>query len=81
MVLFERYNDKWKVLFNSVALISTIIFGMIAATSIYQVIIDDAVFMTTIHALFLNAWFLITGAYIGVYVIYRLALITWEERL
>ncbi len=37
------------------AVISSIVFGSIAATSIYQIIVDDAVFMTTIHAVFFES--------------------------
>ena len=68
-----------KTLFNSLAVIATLIFGNISAISIYQIIIDDTVFMTEIHAIFLNPFFLITGAYLGSYLIYRLIVLTLEE--
>lgn len=68
------------MIFNTIALISAVIFGNIAATSIYQVIIDNTIFMTEIHAIFLNPFFLITGAYLGVYIIYRLIMITLKEK-
>ncbi|MFJ7733658.1 transposase [Lysinibacillus sp. NPDC097231] len=71
---------KFRFFFNVAAVVATIIFGCIAATSIYQVIADDAVFMTTIHAIFLNPFFLITGAYLGVFLIYRLLLLAMHER-
>lgn len=80
MLYLVQKSDKVKIVFNGFALLSTIIFGGIAATSIYQIIVDDAVFMTSIHALFLNEVFLIAGAYVGVFVIYRLMLLTWKER-
>lgn len=65
---------------NILSVVSIIIFGSIAATSIYQIIIDNAVFMTTIHAIFLNPFFLITGAYLGIYTITRLMIITMNEK-
>jgi hypothetical protein len=68
------------MIFNITAVISTLIFGNIAATSIYQILIDNAVFMTTIHGIFLNPYFLITGGYLGVFIIYRLMVLTWDER-
>lgn len=80
MLYVVQKFDKVKLIFNGFAVISTIIFGSIAATAIYQIIIDDAVFMTSIHALFLNEWFLLAGAYVGVFATYRLMLLTWEER-
>ncbi|MFF7582125.1 hypothetical protein ACFY90_03955 [Lysinibacillus capsici] len=36
--------------------------------------------MTTIHAVFLNPVFLITGAYLGLYLIYRFIMMTIHER-
>ncbi|MFJ7737402.1 transposase [Lysinibacillus sp. NPDC097287] len=82
IVMFYLQN-RWKksrMIFNSIAVISIMIFGNIAATSIYQIIVDDAVFMTTIHAVFLNPFFLITGAYIGLFIIYRLLILTAKEK-
>lgn len=80
MLYVVQKSTKVKILFNGLALLATIVFGGITATSIYQIIVDDAVFMTSIHALFLNEVFLAAGAYVGVFVIYRLMLLTWEER-
>ncbi|MGE8004025.1 transposase [Lysinibacillus sp. NPDC093216] len=80
MVYLQHKSDKFKMIFNIVAVISTIIFGSIASTTIYQIIVDDAVLMTTIHAIFLNPFFLVTGAYLGVFIIYRLMIMALEER-
>ncbi len=80
MIYLRKKISKLAIVFNILAVIFVIIFGSIASTSIYQIIIDDAVFMTKIHALFLNELFLISGAYIGLYVIYRLMVLTLEER-
>ncbi|MEG0383230.1 hypothetical protein [Solibacillus cecembensis] len=80
MLYLQHKSDSFRTIFNIVAIISIIIFGSLASTSIYQVIIDDAVFMTTIHGLFLNPVFLVTGAYLGTFVIYRLMMLTLEER-
>lgn len=80
MVLLRKKISKSAVVFNILAVIFVIIFGSIASTSIYQIIIDDAVFMTKIHALFLNELFLISGAYIGVFTIYRLMILTMDEK-
>lgn len=80
MLLLQNKSKIARTAFNVLAVLATIIFGGIASTSIYQIIVDDAVFMTTIHAIFLNPLFLVTGAYIGVYMLYRLLLRTWEEK-
>jgi len=80
MLLLQNKSKIARTAFNVLAVLATIIFGGIASTSIYQIIVDDAVFMTTIHAIFLNNLFLVTGAYIGIYMLYRLLLWTWEEK-
>jgi len=80
MLLLQNKSKIARTAFNVLAVLATIVFGGIASTSIYQIIVDDAVFMTTIHAIFLNPLFLVTGAYIGVYMLYRLLLWTWEEK-
>lgn len=80
MVYLRNKISKSAIIFNILAVLFVIIFGSIASTSIYQIIIDDAVFMTKIHALFLNELFLISGGYIGLFVIYRLMTLTMMER-
>lgn len=79
MLYLKSKNKKSLLFFNTIAVISTVIFGSIASISIYQIIIDDAVFMTTIHSVFLNPLFLITGAYLGLYIVYRLLILTMQE--
>ncbi|MEI3605863.1 transposase [Pseudogracilibacillus sp. SE30717A] len=79
MIYLNTFNDKIKIVFNSIAIISALIFGNISAISIYQIIRDNTVFMTAIHAVFLNPFFLITGALLGVYILYRLILLTLDE--
>ncbi|MOA47096.1 hypothetical protein D3C78_1697000 [compost metagenome] len=60
-------------------MLSTLILGNISALAIYEILRDNTVFMTSIHAIFLNPMFLLTGAYLGVYLVYRLMLMTYEE--
>lgn len=66
---------------NFIAVIAILLFGMITGTSVLQVIMDNQVFSTAIHGIFLNPFFLLSGAYLGVYIIYRLLIITMEERV
>ncbi|WP_442603394.1 transposase [Paenibacillus sp. KN14-4R] len=44
--------------------------SIIAANGVYEVVRDQTVFMTNIHGLFLNPWFLISSAYTGMYALY-----------
>lgn len=81
LLMFYTRN-RWGVIkriFNLGAVLSLVIFGDIAALAIYQIIKDNTVFMTAIHAVFLNPYFLITGGYLGVYSIYLLMLLGRKE--
>ncbi|MGE7093189.1 transposase [Lysinibacillus sp. NPDC048646] len=80
MLYLQHLSGKFRQFFNIGVVVASIIFGSIAATSIYQIIVDDAVFMTTIHAVFLNPLFLVVGAYMGVFMIYRWMLLTLEDK-
>ena len=80
MFYLQNKNIKFRIIFNVTSIISAIIFGNIASTSIFQILIDNAVFMTAIHGIFLNPFFLITGAYLGVFIVYRLLILTMAER-
>ncbi|MCZ2260949.1 transposase [Sporosarcina sp. G11-34] len=80
MFYLQNKNMKFQIIFNIIAVISAITFGSIASTSIFQIITDNAVFMTAIHGIFLNLFFLITGAYLGVFIVYRLLILTMDER-
>ena len=79
MMYIHYHWIKSCIFFNLVMVLSVIVLGNIAAISIYQIIRDNEVFMTAIHAVFLNPAFLIAGAYIGIYAIYRLMLLVKEE--
>ncbi|MCR8852432.1 transposase [Lysinibacillus fusiformis] len=80
MVYLQQKNDKMRLVFNALGVVSAILFGYIAATSITQIILEDVVFMTTIHAVFLNPIFLLTGAYLGLFFIQYMIDITIRFR-
>ena len=72
MFVLQRRSNKARVIFSALAVIAALIFGNITSIAIYEVITDDTVFMTTIHKIFLNPYFIITG----VFVLYLLLLLT-----
>nr|WP_077212095.1 transposase [Bacillus dakarensis] len=74
MVVLHRKDSKFQILFTIAAILSALLFGNIASIALYNIIKDDTVFMTNIHGLFLNPLFLLTGAYLGVYLLYSLIL-------
>ncbi len=82
-IIMYALQIKWaimRLLYNIVAIVCSLIFGNIAAIAILEVIRNKTVFMTTIHAIFLNFPFLITGAYLGVYFLYQLIMVTIVQR-
>lgn len=80
MIYFQHHKTLVSRIYHIIALIAFLIFGNIAALSIYQIIKEQTVFTMEIHGLFLNPFFLITGAYIGVYVIYHLLLLSLNTK-
>ncbi|ANC76325.1 transposase [Fictibacillus phosphorivorans] len=80
MFWLQTVWPKSRLLFNVIAIIAALIFGDLAAIAIQQIIHDNTVFMTNIHGVLLNPFFLVAGSYLGVYLIYRLILWTSAER-
>ncbi|HFK1683588.1 TPA: hypothetical protein ACGXND_003475 [Bacillus tropicus] len=54
------------------AYLTLYVLGTIISIHIYDVLMQDLVFMTSIHGILLNPFFLISGAYIGIYTLYLL---------
>ncbi|MFD1452670.1 transposase [Oceanobacillus sojae] len=79
MYFLRKKWDKLYFIFNLITLVSTLVFGNIVSVSIHQIIKDKTVFMTNIHAIFLNPFFLIAGAYLGIYIIYQLLNVTLKS--
>jgi len=79
MFYSEKLWIRLRSIYNFISIIALFVFGNIASISIYKIITDGKVFMTAIHEIFLNPFFLITGSYIGIYVLYRLLLLSTNE--
>lgn len=79
MILIRRILPKLHQVYNVIAIISILVFGNISSLAIHRIIKDQTVFMTNIHSLFLNPLFLLTGSYMGLYVIYRMVILTLDE--
>lgn len=74
MVFANKYWTPTHIVLISFATISLIVFESITATTVYEIISENLVFMTTVHVVFLNPLFLITGGYLGVFLLYLLFL-------
>ncbi|TFJ91963.1 transposase [Lentibacillus salicampi] len=79
MYLTQNHWYRLRFIFNVAAVICALIFGNITSLSIYQIIKDGTVMMTAIHAVFLNPLFLMTGSFLGLYMIYRILAAVIEE--
>ncbi|GAB4073806.1 hypothetical protein GCM10028778_13090 [Barrientosiimonas marina] len=79
MYVTQKYWGGLLFLFNLAGLLAAIIFVDIASLAIHDIIKNGTVMMTDIHAIFLNPWFLITGAYLGVYAIFWLLLAVIDD--
>ncbi|KFN01508.1 hypothetical protein D0U04_09870 [Bacillus clarus] len=65
-------HPKIRVALDLIAYLSLYTLGTTISINIYDVLAHDLVFTTTIHGILLNPLFLATGAYVGVYSLFRL---------
>ncbi|WP_369899965.1 hypothetical protein [Bacillus manliponensis] len=69
--LFSMHKT-FRFILNICAYLSMYGLSTLVAFTVYDVLIQDKVFMTTIHKILLNPFFLITSTYIGIYILYLL---------
>ncbi|NQX69368.1 hypothetical protein HQN90_24845 [Paenibacillus alba] len=72
MLIMAWLFASMRVIFHALAVGCAYVFAIISALAVYEIIRDETVFMTNIHAVFANNYFLITGGYLGYYGIYIL---------
>ncbi|GCF75590.1 hypothetical protein CN445_02880 [Bacillus cereus] len=65
-------HPKIRIVLHISAYLALYVLGTIISITIYNVLIQNLVFMTSIHGILLNPFFLISGAYIGIYTLYLL---------
>lgn len=75
MYYLQQKQSKIKTLFHLIAFVALITFANIVVIKVYEINVDGTVFTMKIHGLFVNPLFLVSGAYLGVYVIYLVLLI------
>lgn len=71
----SRVNKIAKQVFDGIAVIALFVFFVIAATGVMETLVHDTVFMTEVHHVLLNPFFLASGAYLGPYAVGRAALV------
>ncbi|PGO32521.1 hypothetical protein CN984_07200 [Bacillus cereus] len=65
-------HPKVRIVLHISAYLALYVLGTIISITIYDVLIQNLVFMTSIHGILLNPFFLLAGAYIGIYTLYLL---------
>ncbi len=68
-----------RVVLHISAYFALYVLGTIISIHIYDVLMQDLVFMTSIHGILLNPFFLISGAYIGIYTLYLLFILHYYK--
>ncbi|HHT7239336.1 TPA: hypothetical protein ACTZ5V_004500 [Bacillus cereus] len=63
-------HPKIRIVLHIFAYLALYVLGTIISINIYDVLIQNLVFMTSIHGILLNPLFLLAGAYIGIYTLY-----------
>lgn len=72
MNILVKFKQVFGLIFHFIAIVAYVVFGFIATFSIAEIIIHHEVFMTNIHAVFLNFYFILAGSYLGIYGLYEL---------
>lgn len=72
MYVLRTYWHKLDFIYLTLALVSLVSFNGSLSTSVFQTLKDQTIFMTTIHQVLLDPFFLIGGGYIGLYAVYLL---------
>lgn len=72
LLLLARQSFFIEKIFSLVAVISVFTFGSITMSAVYQILDNQTVFMTSIHAVFLEPFFLVSGGYLLFFFAYRL---------
>lgn len=77
LFLHHKFSITNNIL-HILAIISVIIIASVTGSKIYEIILNQTVFTMEIHGIFLNPFFLISGSYLSVYIVYRL-FILWQN--
>lgn len=79
MYFLHRKSKAFQKLFNIIALILAVVFANSITLTVYETLINHAVYSTEIHRILLNPFFLIPGAYLGIFLLYKLLILTIDE--
>lgn len=77
------WSIKWasfmEGVYNLLAYIALYLFQVTVALYVMDTIIEGKIYNTTIHGILLNPFFLIPGGYFGIYVLYQVLRIFFNQ--
>lgn len=80
MAVLAALSHTVRWIWNLLGLLSFYISGSIITADVYRNIIHETVLTTDVHDLLLNPWFLGAGAFLGLYIPYRMLAGLWIHR-
>ncbi|CAM4185630.1 hypothetical protein FHS16_000120 [Paenibacillus endophyticus] len=75
LVWISRQSGMASRIFDGIAVAAAFLFFVTAADALAQTLLHDTVFMTEVHRVLANPVFLTSGAYLGPYVMARIAVL------
>ncbi len=79
IALLIRYSSIAGKAIDTIAALAFFTFAVIAADVVRGTLAHDTVFMTEVHRVLLNRWFLASASYVGTYTLARLVLLIWQK--
>jgi hypothetical protein len=74
MFLATNYVKPLRKVFHALAFLSFYSVGVVLAVAVYNTNSHGTTFTTNVHDILLNPWLLFPGAYLGLYIPYRMLL-------
>ena len=71
----SRISGTASRIFDGAAVVAAFLFFVVAADAVMQTLADGTVFMTEVHRVLENPFFLASGAFLGPYTIGRIAML------
>jgi len=72
MLALAYYSRPIRIVLHALALLSFYSAGSVVAIAVYRTVHHNTTFTTDVHEILLNPWLLYPGAYLGLYIPYRI---------
>jgi len=72
MLALAAYVRPIRLVFHALALLSFYSAGSVLALAVYRTVLHGTVLTTNVHTILMDPWLLFPGAYLGLYIPYRM---------